>query len=348
MHGAHNLDGFRNAFRTLAIGVSVASAALAADFGLHQSDGWVVSLVIAAILVCFSFASDYIWLFVVQQTRARNWGMAGVLAVGGGVIFSIHLLGSIGAVGWQRDETITAAKVQNTRFDMAGDQVKDSRASLALFTKQLADLEAQNAWAAAVTADAMRAEIPVKDEAIRQEEARNGCGKKCLRLQQEKADLLKRIGIAEQRETLTKQIEATQRVLAGYRKEAAGVDRKVAAPASQAKFFASIASLSLEPSQESEVWTTRGIGSWIAVGICLAPILFGLVGWGTSTGPAGAPVGREFASGEAVALEAEPVAASAGEQIRHGLKVVQQRFDDTRFAQRAADALRQFGSPRTA
>lgn len=232
--------------------------------------------------------------------------------------------------------------MQNTRADMAGDQVTEARGSLDMWQKRLTLLETANAWAGSVTAEALRAELPVKDEAIRQEEARGGCGPKCLKLRSDKAEIEKRIGIVEERANLTKQIEATKKIIAGYRTQAAGTERAVAAPASQAKFFASVASLSLTPSETAEVWTTRGIGGWVALGICAAPILFGLIGWGTVGSVPAQPRITHAAEDRGQTSTALVVEHGSAAPAPSALKIVQQHFDDTRFAQHAADVLRKF------
>src|SRR5262245_30181117 len=138
-------------------------------------------------------------MFVAEAFRTGRHGLCAGLVAGGIVVLSLNILSHLGSVGWHRDMSATEASVANVRYDMAADQVKAGVSSLSLWRKQLAELQAAHAWAATVTPDGLKAELPAKDEAIRQEEARGGCARRCLALKKEKADLELRIGVAEQR-----------------------------------------------------------------------------------------------------------------------------------------------------
>lgn len=108
---------------------------------------------------------------------------------------------------------IQRATVVNARHQDTRDSVQEARTNLAMFSKRLADLEQQNTWVPTVTADGVRAEIATKDEAIRQEERRGGCGPRCLVLKQERAALEARRGTVEQRSDLTERIAAARAVV---------------------------------------------------------------------------------------------------------------------------------------
>jgi hypothetical protein len=273
------LAPFRQYFRYAAISCSLASAVMTAWFGFQQNPYFILAGMCALFLVACSLASDYIMLFVVDAWKGKDRIMAGVVALGAVFVFSLNLMSNLGAVGWQRDVTSTAAKVANVRYEGAQDQVSESRASLAMFEKRLADLEAANGWSATVTAEALRAQLASSNLAIEQEAARGGCKAKCLARTKDRDDLAGRIAIAEERATLTGQIEATKRVIAQHRDKAATQTKVVAAPTSQALFFASMAQIDLKPSEEAQTWTDRGLAAWLALGLCIAPMLFSLLGW---------------------------------------------------------------------
>lgn len=275
------LSPFRRYFRYAALACSVFSAVLTFYFGLNQNPHWVLAIAVAGFLVACSLASDYIALFVVDAWRQRNWGMLGTFTVGMFVVFSLNLMSNLGSVGWQRDSVAAAAKVQNTRYDDVRDQVTEGKASLEMWKARLAKLEAENAWAATVTADGLRAQLDAAQKAIDLEAARGGCKSKCLALMEKKAELESRISIAEETGGLRKKIEATKAVLAKHREKAENTDVIVAAPVSQVSYFASMATVSLEPTDFAKQWTDRGMASWLAIGLCFAPILFGLIGWKT-------------------------------------------------------------------
>lgn len=298
------LTPFRRYFRYAAIACSLASAILTAMFGFGQSEYMLVALACALFLVACSLASDYINLFVVDAWRARNWGMFGTFAIGAAFVFSLNLLSNLGSVGWQRDAVSTAASVQNTRYEDARAKVDDNATNLALWRKQLADLKAANAWAGTVTADGLRSQVESLKAAEIAETRLGGCGPKCRAIQTQIIDVQGKIAVAEQESDLSKRIEATQRILDKHRVASAQTETKVAAPVSQAKFFASMATVSLAPTADAQTWTDRGIASWLALGLCIAPILFGLIGWKSDTGtrspaaPVGEPVRQSQATHE--------------------------------------------------
>ena len=276
------LKPFRKYFRWAAFACSLASAVLTLHFGLAQSDQMLIALACAAFLVACSLASDYINLFVVDAWRGGNKAMCATFAIGAAFVFSLNLLSNLGSVGWQRDAVATAATVQNTKYDDSRDQVSEGKASLAMWEVRLAKLEAENAWSATVTAEALRAQLASANLAIDLEAKRGGCKALCLARTKERDDIASKIAIAEETGTLRKQIEATKAVLASHRAKAANTEAVTAAPVSQAAFFASMVSLDLKPSDTSKTWTDRGIASWLALGLCVAPILFGLIGWKSS------------------------------------------------------------------
>lgn len=279
------LAPFRTYFRYAAMACSLASAILTGIFAWNQGEWWLISMACVLFLVACSLCSDYINLFVVEAWRARRWGMVAVFGAGAAFVFTLNLISNIGSVGWQRDTLIKAATVQNTRYDDARDQVVEGKASLEMWKARLAKLEAENAWSSTVTADALRARLDSAQLAIDQEAKRGGCGPRCLERTKERDDLQARIAIAEETGTLRKQIEATKAILAKHRAKSENTETKVAAPASQAKFFASMATISLTPTDTATTWTDRGIASWIALGLCIAPILFGLIGWKSDDPP---------------------------------------------------------------
>lgn len=285
------LSPFRRYFRFAALACSIASALLTWMFGINQSEFWIVGLACALFLVACSLASDYINLFVVDAWRDRKWGMFGTFAAGAVFVFSLNLLSNLGSVGWQRDAVATAASVQNTRYEDARAKVDDNATNLSLWRKQLADLKAANAWAGAVKADGLRAQVDALQKAEAAETRLGGCGPKCRAIQTKIIDVQGKIAVAEQASDLSRRIEATQRILDNHRATSATVESKVAAPVSQATFFASMATVSLKPTADATTWTDRGIASWLALGLCIAPILFGLIGW-KSDSPSHSPTGH--------------------------------------------------------
>jgi hypothetical protein len=280
-----HLDGLRKYFQYAALGCTIASAWLTFLFGMQQSPAWYVAVACAGFFVFCSVASDYIWLFVSDAFKARRWVTFGAFVAGGLLVFSLNLMSNLGSVGWQRDVTISDARVKNAKADRAEANVGGSESRLKFLEGELQKLSDQAPWAASVSADALRAQLASANLAIEQEAKRGGCGPKCLARTKERDDLASRIAIAEKREDLSGQIKKLDEVVKGERERAdkAADNRQVAAPLSQANFFAGMFSVSLTPTEHAEAWTDRGIASWIALGLCIAPILFSLIGWRPTT-----------------------------------------------------------------
>ena len=298
-----HLDGLRKYFQWAALGCTIASAWLTFLFGMQQSPAWYVAVACAGFFVFCSVASDYIWLFGSDAFKGRRWITFGTAVAGGLLVFSLNLMSNLGSVGWQRDVTISEARVKNAKADRAEANVGGSESRLAFLEAELKKLP----WTATISPDALNA----KDEAILQESKRGGCGPKCLKLKEERAAIATQIETAEKRADLDKQIKQLTDVVKAERERAdkAADNREVAAPLSQANFFAGMFSISLTPTEHAEAWTDRGIASWIAFGLCFAPILFSLIGWRSTSTPS--TQGRPEAFTEpAPTLSPEPAYAS--------------------------------------
>lgn len=274
-----HLAPFRRYFRIAAVGTTIASAILTAIFAWHQGSNWLVSIPLVLALVMFSIASDYVLLFISDAWKSKRYVFTAFVSLGGMLVFTINLISNVGSVGWQRESVVAAAKVQNTRYEASQDGVAEDKASLALFKQQLAELTAANAWAATVKPDGLKAQVADLRKAEEAESRLGGCKSKCRAIQNQITDIQGRIAVAEQATDLAKRIEATQRVLDTKRAKAEGQDKAVAAPASQAQFFASLFNASLEPTESSQLWTDKGIAVWLALGLCIAAPLFGMLGW---------------------------------------------------------------------
>lgn len=198
-----------------------------------------------------------------------------VIALGAALLLTIQLgvdssyTASIRGVN--RDE----ATVQNARYDGAQDGVKEAKASLALFEKRLVDLEAANGWVASVTADALRSQLAGANLAIEQEAKRGGCRQKCLERTKERDGLAAKIAIAEERQTLEKEIAATKRVIASARDKADTTEHKssatVHATGAIAKTVAFFGAGQTKVSETVDVGTDLGINFAMALAATLVP-----------------------------------------------------------------------------
>ena len=276
------LDPFRRYFRIAALVCSAASAVLTFSFGMHQNPNAVLALALAAFLVACSLASDYIILFVTESwKRGSRIAVAGMVAAGA-FVFSLNLMSNIGSVGWQKDATVTEAKMQTTNYTDIGVTIAKAEDNERIYANRIKQLsEANGGWVTSVTADALRARIPGLELAIQQESRRGGCGPICLQRTQERDEALARIGVLEEINKSEAMLTATRQALAKLRNERSQQKPAVAAADSQSKFFASLVKFDLKPSDDAKAWTSVGMSSWLAIGLCIAPILFGFIGWRT-------------------------------------------------------------------
>jgi hypothetical protein len=147
-----------------------------------------------------------------------------------------------------RGKDMAEAAVSKVKFTAVTDAAKDEAASLPLWRKQLADLQAQAPWAATVKADALRSELAaLKDRMVKEEAGQRGSAKgkgKQFEALQDKANALEqRIATVEQSKSLNDRIEATQRILDKKRDVVAKSDHKESALSHQGEFFGFTAAL---------------------------------------------------------------------------------------------------------
>jgi hypothetical protein len=240
-----NLDATGRMWARIGVVVLIVAAAMSWGFGSEVS--WKHASFLAALTFVAAFGPD-------AAHRAWHKGrpiVACSLMVGCAGLLWIEFYTHAGYTAGLRGYNIETASVQNVRYDQRQDDVREGKASLALWEKRLTDLETANAWSATVTAEALRAQLASANLAIEQEAAKGGCKARCLARTKERDDLAARIAIAEERATLTSQIEATKRLLAKARDTAAVTEHKSSAVVHQNQFLAKAITLvstgSLEP-----------------------------------------------------------------------------------------------------
>lgn len=347
---------FRWKFRALAFLTTLGSLALTLQFGLVQSDDRVIAYAIAGVLCCFSLGSDYVWIFVVRAWRARQFAMSGALALGALLMLSLNLMSNLGSVGWQRETTALDSQTRKVRADAAAAQLGASSDRLAMLEGLLAEVDRSAPWAAQTTADALRGQIAAKKADVERERNDRGCKAKCKVLLGELEALEAQRGKVEARATYA---DEARRLRAAITKERARAvetngEQTVAAPIAQAAFFASLVERNLEPTENGQAWTRRGITGWMAVGMTFGPIVLGLIGFcmfGASEAPRRAPGARDSAQPPAPAAEATPLvpaAPASGVTPAGRTLIVHRQMTDARFARAAANRLAQYRAEREA
>lgn len=247
----------------------VTGCLMAAEFGRSMS------LLHAATLCLLSVAAAFLFPYVDHLRRNGSRTAATGLAVVGVIFISVEYFSHLGYTVGHRVRDTEETLVQNTKYDGRQEQVAEAKASLALAEKQLSALMDQNAWAASVTADALRARLESANLAITQEAKRGGCGKLCLERTKERDGLQSQIATAEQKGKLLDQIESTKKWIASAREKAEGTQHVSSKIVSQTKFVSQLATLELEPGKAALTWSQIAIGAMIAlVTTFLAPVCY--------------------------------------------------------------------------
>jgi len=232
-----NLDATGLMWARIGVIVLIVAAAMSWGFGAE------VSWKHAAFLACLTFVAAF-GPEAAHRAFTDGRKTAGiVIALICAPLLAIEFYSHAGYTAGLRGHNIETTNVQNVRYDQRQDDVREGKASLVLWEKRLADLEAANAWSATVTAEALRAQLASANLAIEQEAARGGCKAKCLARTKERDELASKIAIAEEKSELTGKIEATKRVLAKARDTAAVTEHKSSPVVHQNAFLAKAVTL---------------------------------------------------------------------------------------------------------
>ena len=275
-----SLEPLRKTFRQVGGGLTVVSALMTGVFGWSMGSNVIMSAVLAAGLMCATFASAYVWPFVAAAFQRKEWISCSLLAAFAMLCTGTDLSTNFGSIAWQRTADVDTALKQDVVHDERTEALTEGKTSLALWQKQLKELEAAHAWAPTVTATALRAELPAVEEAISQESKRVRCGPKCLVLKEKKAGIESRIAIAEERISLVSKIEAAKRVVDGAREVAVTTKKGESATRDMNMNLASMFTLSLAPTEAAQHWTNKGIAWLVAAFFAFGAMGCNYVGWG--------------------------------------------------------------------
>jgi ribosomal protein L37AE/L43A len=251
--------------------------ALAAGIGMAFEYGRAMSWLHAVSLSLLAIGGSLAFLGS-DLLRAAGRPLAPRIIAGLGIILLAGEYGThFGYTVGHRVRDTQETGVQNTNYKDAQDNKASERVNLDMWREQLKNLLAQNAWAPTVKADAMRDELNAMDEAIRQEAARVRCADRCLQLKFKRAELEKKIGIAEQAADLSKRIEATQRILDKKTETAGKTEFRSSKIVNQTTAFAQLATWDDKPSDTAMSWTQLVLGAIIAaLTTFLAPFFFAI------------------------------------------------------------------------
>jgi len=231
---------------------TVIAALMAASAGWNLGGtSTFASVLLGGLFGGVTFATAYMLNFVDLAWSSGEKRIAGGLAVAWLILCGAEYGSHVAFGTSHRAANIETATLQNTRYDDGRNEIASTEAQIALHTKRLTELEAQNAWVTTVNAEALRAQ-----EAA--ERRRGGCGPKCL-------DLQAKIAVAEEIGTERKQLMAARKVLADLRAKSATAEKGDSIALNQSGLIATIATGSLAPTPAAIAWANIGIGAYISL-----------------------------------------------------------------------------------
>mgnify|MGYP003346955173 CR=1 FL=1 len=261
--------------------LGIGASALGASVYMTWKFGYSISLAHAIALVSVTLAAAFVFPARKFIADLGFKGAARVVGLLGAFFVSSEFISDLGYTFGMRDKQVIEAGAQNASYAATHTALKSEQTNLDLWRKQLADLQAQNAWATTITADGLRAQLESAQKAIDLEAQRGGCKAKCLDRMKEKAQIEEKIAVAEQVTNLAKRIEATQRVIDSKTETAVNTKVGHSTTKAQSNAFAKVGLLltgtdardSLNPDEVSMTLADLFIGLMMAVGATALPTL---------------------------------------------------------------------------
>ena len=240
------------------------SMAMAYDYASQFS--WKHGLVLAAV----SFATAFL-----PEESYKHWraGMRGVAV--GLVVVSIPMFwqeakSHIAYTAGFRGINVETASLQQTRYD-------DGRNSVEQANRDIVSAEArikQLSWLPSdVTATGIASAIDTKNEEVRQEAKRGGCGPNCLRLRQELTELEKRKGAIEDLTAEKAKLAAAKAWLENAKNKAAAIEHKPSIVSHQNTTLFKLASLLTSGNLEASPLLKEVVEQENTVGLALMPVI---------------------------------------------------------------------------
>lgn len=261
--------GLKPYFNAIAI---LGVLALLGDTTLSTMFGFTISPIMGPILAVISLASGLLLVVALFFYRIGWKPLANGLVAAWALCFVFNAWSNMGVATSNRMSEVQSAGVQKATYTERKKAAEEAEARLTMFGKQLDELTTQNAWAATVSADGLRQQVSDLRSARDSEAKLGGCGQKCRAIENNISEVSGKIAVAEQRDDLTKRIEATKAVLSKARTDLASTDAGISATANQSTLYAKLISFNLAADPDSAAITVANEGTGIATAIILAVI----------------------------------------------------------------------------
>lgn len=286
----HVPSGLKPIFRAVSM---LGFAAMIVDTMMSAAFGSTIGIVPMIGLAIVSLASGLFLVVAFFFQRAGMRGMAAVAASVWACAFLFNAWSNMGVATSTRMGDVQQANLQQTTYAERKKAAEEAEDRLRLFGSQLEQLTAQNAWAATVSASGLREQLDGLRLSRESEAKLGGCGRKCRAIETQMTDVSERIAVAEQRDDLTKRIEATKAVLAKARDTLSATQAGISATANQSTLYAKLISFNLADAPGAAAVTVANEGTGIALAIVIALIstfltLLGAIPHLAAVGPASA------------------------------------------------------------
>jgi len=259
------LPHFR-ALSLLGVLLLIGDTALSAQFGYTM--GWDMAFIVAGISLASGIFPVVAIFFHRVGWKPLAYGVAAIWVP----VFAFNVWSNMGVSVANRLGEVQNAGLLQTTYNERKKAVVESEAKLAMFSKQLDSLIEQQPWVPTVTADSLRQQVKDLESEITEEGSpkNGGCKRLCLQLKEKKRDVENKIGAAEQRVSLTEQIEATKRVLETARAELAGTDGGISVGINQSTGHANLVNADLGGTPDARSIAIANEMNGIAVAFILA------------------------------------------------------------------------------
>lgn len=269
---------FGQFFLSLAAVAIVVDAVICYNYGITQTFWHGVGFALLAIVIA-----------VLPDAAAQEWerggkGSAWTIALGCVLMLPVAYQSHLGYSAGVRVGDIRVTQAKMDVADDNRDSIEQARRDKASAEAAIARLK----WLPAdVTANGIAAEIDTKNEAIRQETRRGGCGPNCLRLRGELAELEKRKGAIEDLTKEKARLEAANNWLKNAKEKVASAETVNSTTVNQNRVASQLFNLmrgqsaadAINPDKVTETFVNTGISGANSLAFMLmAPLCWFVAG----------------------------------------------------------------------
>ena len=246
---------------------------LVCSMGMAYDYGSQVTFKHGAVMAALSFATAFLLEEAYSFWKKGLTGVALGLTIISVPMFWQEGKSHIAYTAGYRGASVESVHVQNTKYNSTVAAESEEKAAYDMMAKRFAELNAQNGWAATMTADAERAKLPGLELAIQLESKRGGCKQVCETKTKERDAVNSRIAVLEERSALQQKLEAARAYLDKRREKVAGTEHKSSVVEHQTNTLIRIASLFSTGDAKTNAAIQEGVDLENTIGLALMPVI---------------------------------------------------------------------------